>query len=569
MNKKRFKTIWQFAKKYLPLFIIAEICILVSYAVSLLLPLNLTKLTDQVLYGKQYSLLSEVIYTYIILFAIAAVFNLIYAFVWQTLSNRYVVDVKNSVYEKTVFAKAAFLSDMNSGDIMSRIDQDADQFINIIQRNLFHFINSAILCIGIVYMVARINWQIAIVISVAAILPIIFTRICGRFTQKYSKETREKTGAVSGRLFEIIKGFREIKLFCAQAFAKNQIFSSLRQLIKLGNKTRRVDFIVNKSIFFINLSTSLVIYGTSAYFIINGDLTIGVFLAIVQYVALLHKKLNWMLRIYLDWFARKISIDRVNVILDTESEDFSGIEIKEINSIEFENVTFGYNNMNVLNNVSFYINKGEKIALVGVSGVGKTTVIGLLLRFYEPNSGQILINGININTINPASIRKVFGVVSQDILIFEDSIKNNLLLGKEYSNDNINKSLNLAQLDELIKEMPQGIETKISGDSVGLSGGQKQRLMITRLLLKDAKTIILDEATSALDVKTESDITKTIFELKKDATIIVISHRFASIRNCDKIFVLDNSTIDSIGTHEQLLKHSVSYKSLFGSEMIE
>ena len=268
-NIKRIGTVWSFGKKYISLFVIAEICILVSYAIALLLPLNLTRLTDEVLKGGRHELLSVVIRDYGVLFAIATVFNFIYAFAWQSLNNKYIVDVKNEVFRKTIFAKASFLSNMNSGDIMTRIDSDAEQFIHVVQRNLFHFVNSILLCGGIIWMVARINLIIAAMLIAAAALPIILTRLCGRLTQKYSKESSAITGIFTGRLFEILKGFREIRLSCANAWAKSQVLSPLRKLIALGNRTRRVDFFVGKGTYLINLSASLVIYGYSAHLIIK------------------------------------------------------------------------------------------------------------------------------------------------------------------------------------------------------------------------------------------------------------------------------------------------------------
>ena len=167
-NRRRIQSVWRFGKRYLPLFAVAELCILVSYAISILLPLNLKRLTDQVLYGHEYGLLPEVIKSYIILFVIAAGFNMLYAFVWQALNNRYIVDIKNEVFRKTIFAKASFLSNMNSGDIMSRIDGDSEQFIHVIQRNLFHFVNSMLLCAAVIWMVAAINPVIAVLLVIAA-----------------------------------------------------------------------------------------------------------------------------------------------------------------------------------------------------------------------------------------------------------------------------------------------------------------------------------------------------------------------------------------------------------------
>ena len=173
-NITRIRSVWRFGKKYIPLFCIAEICILVSYAISILLPLNLTRLTDQVLYGRQYALLPEVIRSYIVLFSTATIFNFIYAFVWQYLNNHYIVDIKTALFRKMIYAKASFLSNMNSGDMMSRIDGDSEQFIHVVQRNLFHFVNSLIMCTGILYMVARIHPGIAVMLAVGLPIANIF-----------------------------------------------------------------------------------------------------------------------------------------------------------------------------------------------------------------------------------------------------------------------------------------------------------------------------------------------------------------------------------------------------------
>lgn len=564
-NRQRIKSIWQFGKKYIPFFLLAEVCILVSYAISVLLPLNLTELTDKVLYGEQYDLLPAVIRNYILLFSVATVFNFIYAFVWQYLNNHYVLDVKNKLFEKIIFAKASFLSGMNSGDMMTRIDGDAEQFIHVVQRNLFHFINSAIMCAGIVVLVARLNLTISIMLVIAAVLPIIITRLCGRFTEKYSRESREISGQMVGKLYEIIKGFREIKMFQAESFAFKKIFIPLKRLIALGNNIRFVDFWVNKLIYLVNLSASIIIYGYSAYLVANGELTIGIFLAIIEYIALLHKKFNWILRIYLDWFNRKVSIDRVNEVLDLEGESLQGKEITRIDSIEFKDVDFSYNNENVvLNNFNLKINKGEKVGIVGGSGNGKTTTVSLLLGLYETKNGSILINGIPISEINRATIRKNIGVVSQDIMIFEDTIRYNLNLGNDFSDEELYEALDAVNLTEMIEKIPEGIDTKISTVSHNLSGGQKQRLMIARLLLKKSSFIILDEATSALDIETEKDITEYLSSFSDDTTMLVISHRLEAIKNCDKIMVLDGHRIVDVGTHDELLRSSPIYFELFG-----
>lgn len=566
-TRARIKTVWRFAKPYTALFIIAEICILVTYAVSLLLPLNLARLTDQVLYVRNASLLPEVIHAYIILFSFSVVFNLIYAYVWQTLSNRYVVDVKNEVFAKTMYAKASFLSGMDSGDIMSRIDGDATQFIYVVQRNLFHFINSILLCSFIIILIGRINIVLAVVLVIAAVLPIAFTKMNSKMTQRYAKREREETGILTGKLFEILKGLREIRLLCAEWWSEKTLFSRQKSLIFLGNDIRKLDFAVNKGVYLINVFTSLIIYGISVYLIFSGKMTIGMFLAVIQYVALLHRKFNWMLRIYLDWFTRKVSIDRVSEILQTESESDVGETFTEpVQEIRFEKVRFSYEKgTSVLQNVSFTVCKGEHVAIVGVSGAGKTTLIGLLLKFYHLDSGSVLLNGKDIANLKATDIRKAIGVVQQDILLFDDTVRYNLLLGNQHYNDAaLREVCRRVGLDEWLSGLPQGLDTVLGIGAQGLSGGQKQRLMIARILLKNTDAVVFDEATSALDVATESMVMDEFMKLSCNRTVIVISHRAEVIKMCDRVIVLKDGYIEAAGTHEELLIKSESYYKLFG-----
>lgn len=564
-GQNRLKYIWKFGKKYMVFFIIAEICILVSYAVSVFLPMNLTTLTDRVLYGGEFELLGSVIRDYCLLFCISTMFNFIYAFVWQYLNNHYVLDVKKEMYKKVVYAKSSFLSGSNSGDLMTRIDHDSEQFIHVVQRNLFHFINSAIMCIGIIVVVAKINTVIVALLLIASVLPILITRLCGRIVEKYSRESRRISGEWNGRMYEVLKGLREIKILNALSWADNNVIKPLKQLLHLGNQTRRVEFVVGKGIDLVNLLSNLTIYGFSAYFVIQGKITVGLFLALIQYVSLLHRKFNWMLRIWLDWYNRKVSIDRVTDILELEPETSGTNSLHKIKTVEFRDVDFEYEDgCPVLKEFNLSINAGEKIGIVGHSGNGKTTITSLLLGFYQVNQGKILINDIPLEDIDQAQMRKKIGIVSQDVMIFEDTIRYNLNLGDDYSDDEIYSALDAVNLLDITNALPNGIDTVISPATHNLSGGQKQRLMIARMLLRKPLFIILDEATSSLDVETEKLITQMLNEKMIDATVIVISHRFETIRNCQRIVVLNNHMVEAIGTHESLIRCSDTYRALYG-----
>lgn len=563
-NNKRIKTIWSFSKKYIAFFIIAEICIAVSYSVSVILPLNFSKLIDEVFTGGKYYMFPEIIWNYICLFALSTVFNFIYAFVWQYLSNHYLVDIKVKMFKTVITSKARTLANMNSGDTISRIDDDSNQMLHVIQRNIFHFVNSIFMCLSIILIVGSMNYIIAIMLILAAGLPIVLTRICKKHKEKYAKESRKIMGNMTGRLFEIIKGFREIKLANAAKWSLKQLLEPLSRDIQLGNIQRRIDFIVNKGTYLINLSISIAVYWYSVSLVHSGLLTVGNLLLIINYTALLHRKFNWILRIYLDWFSRRVSIDRVIEVLNNETETSEGKSIDKIAEIKFDNIGFSYDGKEkVLNKVSFKIDSGEKAGIVGKSGVGKTTVISLLLKLYSPDNGNIYINNLPIDEISPASLRSKIGVVSQDIILFEDSVKYNLNFGCEHSDTDIWNALSAVNMKETVKNLPNGLDTVISADSTNLSGGQKQRIMIARLILKKPDLIILDEATSALDIETEKSITEYLCNIGY-TSMLIISHRLETIKTCDKIAVLENAEVACIGTANDLYDNSPVYRGLFG-----
>lgn len=567
-GRRRLRSVLQFGKRYTPLFVLAEICILVTYTVSLLLPLNLTRLTDRVLLGREYDLLADVLGAYALLFLTAAAFNMLYAWVWQSLNNRYIVDIKNAAFEKAVRAKPSILAGRNAGDTMSRIDMDSEQFLHVIQRNLFHFVNSALLCTGILAVVARISPWIALLLLAAAALPILVTRLNGRLTERFARSSREVEGNFSGRLFEILKGMREIRLFCAEKWAQAQVLEPLKTLVRLGNRSRRVDFLADKEINLINLLASLAIYALSAWLILQGRMTVGLFLAVIEYVALLHKKMNWMLRIYLDWFWRKVSIDRVNELLDGEEEPSGGRSPgEEIETLRFDHVDFSYGDTPVLKDVSFTIRRGEHVAIVGASGVGKSTIAEMMLRFYSPVSGRVLVNGTDARKLDVQALRRRIGFVGQDILLFDETLRYNLLLGGgEKSDMELLAVCERVGLGDFVRRLPEGLDTRLGAAAHGLSGGQKQRVMVARVLLRDAGFLILDEATSALDVEIEEKLWSEVAGPDNGRTMVVISHRLQTIRECSRILVLKEGRIVGEGTHDELLLTNPAYRELFGEE---
>ena len=562
-----FKYIYKYAKHFIGYFVIAEICIAILYCISIILPWNLSRLIDNVIYQEKYSLLDNVVVTYIVLFLISTFINLLYAFVWQTLNNKYVVKIKNDMYTCLLKADSKYLSDINSGDAISRIEWESEQFIHVIQKNVFHFLNSLVLCVVVLVLIFNKNTILGVITLLSVILPVIAIKPLNKKTEKVTAENKNSYGVFVGKVFEIFSGFREVKLFNSQLWAENQIINNVEKTVHTSNKQKTISVFVQNIAAGISTLCQIVLFCYSAFLVINSELTIGVFLAIMQYVSLLNYKFDWILTLYNDWHWRKVSINRCCEILDSVQEQTGLLKIDKIDTIEFENVTFGYGEEVVLNNISFLIKKGEKIGVVGASGVGKTTIISLLTKLYTPQKGKILVNNIDIQDIDTKNLRDKLGIVSQDVRLFNSSIRFNLTMGDNYSDMELIEMLSKTNMKEKIMSLPDGLDTVYEWNNVGLSGGQIQRIMIARALIKESEMIICDEATSALDVDNEEEISKVLYELLTDKIGIFISHRYKSIVGCDRILVLKNGEIDAIGTNEDLKNRCDEYMLLFGGEL--
>ncbi|MDR0286863.1 MAG: ABC transporter ATP-binding protein/permease [Clostridiales bacterium] len=564
-KKAEIKTIWRYAKAHWLLLLICEVSMMGIYVVSALLPLNLSKLTDVLIYGMDMYLLKQCLIKYAYFFGASLIFNFIYANAWQRLNNTYIVEVKNSMFEKIMRAVPERLLRMSSGDVMSRIDTDADEFIHIVIRNLFHFTNSIILCCVVLYIVLRINPLIALLIFISAVVPISVTFIAGRITERNAAEKRREEGSFSGKIFDMLGGMCEIILNNSGSRTVKILFTPLKKIIKIDNRIKKIDFLMNKLSYLMCLSMSILTYYISANLILQGRMSPGKLLLIIEYTLLVNRKFDWIIKIFLDMKVRKVSIRRVNNILEYEPEETGTKEIGEIESIIFKRVRFSYGDgPEVLKDLSFEMRKGQTIGLVGPSGIGKTTVAGLILKFFKPEAGEILLNGIDINELDCRTLREQIGYVQQDILLFNDTIRYNLDTGSgKHSEAELLEACEKVGMAELIKSLPMGLDTKVGFDGYNLSGGEKQRLMIARILLKAPSVIIFDEATSALDSETEDMVIAQLAKNEKDKLVIIISHKLKSIKGCDRCIVVNDGYAEGIGTHEQLLMLNGFYRETF------
>ena len=573
-NKKRYAFIYKHAKPYIGTIISGEVCLVTSYMLDVIKPLVFAAIIDQAFYhgDKKFFMLGILIY--LVLFIGDILAWMIYAFVWQRVNNKFVFDVRMKLFERVLYAKASFLMNMKTGDVQTRINEDSAELIHIIQRNLLHTLNQIFQYVFSMIMIFSINTSIGLFMLVVIPLTIVLTNFLGDKARRIAEKSATRYGLYVSKAFEFIKGIREIHLLNAERYAKKYIVSNLAKLIRLDIKAARIEFGIAKGNEAINLIAMLGLYALGVVMITNGSLTIGYFIAVTEYFYRLQGNLNWMASNYIQWQKRKIYVDRCNQLLLIPSEkDDERKNILKITqgSVVLENVTFSYEQgREVLDGVSFNVSKGGRAALVGASGTGKSTIAALLAGFFVPDSGRIMVDGQDISKCTYKSIRRNIGIVSQDIFLFEGSIRENVLLGKKNANEQeVIEALIKAGAYEFAMELPDGIDTIMGSLGTGLSGGQKQRIMIARVFLKDPAIVIMDEATSALDAQSEQLMRKAFDELGRGRTTIIIAHRLSTILGCEKVIVLAENKVISVGTHQSLMQSCEHYRGLFEAQYIK
>lgn len=488
-----------------------------------------------------------------------------YHFYWlRYVGEKINNDVRIDIFTKLQKLPTSFYNQNKQGRMLSTLLNDAEIFAQSF-RAMIDLIREPVK--GLVYLGVAIwsDWQLTLVILVVGPMFVAIFQISGKKIKANQSRVQDARAELTHNLSEGLSSHKVTKAFNLQHFVMERFRRSQEYYFHFTMKTSKVEELAHP---FVELVGAIAFSGVIvfAYFRIKyGGMTVGDFIQFVAALALLMDPIRKFSQANVKIGQGVAALDRINEILHLKEEIDIGTHrpIHFNHEIVVDNVTFSYGENNVIQNLSLKVKKGQKVALVGLSGSGKSTLINLLLGLYPLEQGQIFIDGMAINQIRLHELRKLFGLVSQDIFLFHDSIKSNLAVGGEFSEAEIRKALEVSYASEFVDKLPQGLETIIGDRGAKLSGGQQQRLTIARAFLQNTDILLFDEATSALDNESEKVVQRALEAIAGNKTVIAVAHRLSTIQEYDQIFVMKDGKLIEKGTHVELISNNSEYKKLY------
>ncbi|SGX50323.1 SAV1866 family putative multidrug efflux ABC transporter [Staphylococcus argenteus] len=567
----------QFVKPYKYRIIATIIVGIIKFGIPMLIPLLIKYAIDGVINNQALSTNEKVHHLTIAIGIALFIFVIVrppIEFVRQYLaqwtSNKILYDIRKKLYDHLQALSARFYANNQVGQVISRVINDVEQTKDFILTGLM---NIWLDCITIIIALSIMFFlDVKLTISALIIFPFYILTVYVFFgrLRKLTRKRSQALAEVQGFLHERVQGISVVKSFAIEDNeAKNFDKKNTNFLTRALQHTRWNAY----SFAAINTVTDIgpiIVIGVGAYLAVSGSITVGTLAAFVGYLELLFGPLRRLVASFTTLTQSFASMDRVFQLIDEDYDIKNGIgaqpiEIKQ-GRIDIDHVSFQYNDNEapILKDINLSIEKGETVAFVGMSGGGKSTLINLIPRFYDVTSGQILIDGHNIKDFLTGSLRNQIGLVQQDNILFSDTVKENILLGRPTATDaEVVEAAKMANAHDFIMNLPNGYDTEVGERGVKLSGGQKQRLSIARIFLNDPPILILDEATSALDLESESIIQDALEVLSKDRTTLIVAHRLSTITHADKIVVIENGQIVEIGTHMELITKQGAYEHLY------
>ena len=524
--------------------------------------------------GIDFDYIGQIILILVGLYLISALFSYIQGFITSTISQRVAYDLRTSISQKMDRMPLSYFDKHTSGDILSRVTNDIDTIAQSLNQSMSQVITSTVTVIGIFIMMLTISPVMTLIAVCVLPVSMVLIGLVMKRSQKYFARQQAALGDVNGHIEEMYGGHNVVKAFNGEAASVEQFNEYNDNLYESAWKSQFFSGLMQPITGFVGNVGYVAVCLLGGVLAGGGSITIGDIQAFIQYVRQFNQPITQLAQTMNMLQSTAAAAERVFEFLgeeelEPETPKVTADEVAKVGgSVTFADVNFGYlKDQTIINDFSLHVHAGQTVAIVGPTGAGKTTIVKLLMRFYELNSGSILIDGKDIRDFGRQDLRSLFGMVLRDTWLFNGTIKENLMYGKlDASDEEVKEACKVAYVDHFVQTLENGYETMINEESSNISQGQKQLLTIARAFLKDPKILILDEATSSVDTRTEVLIQKGMEKLMEGRTSFVIAHRLSTIRDADTIIVMKDGDIVELGNHDSLLAKDGFYASLYRSQ---
>lgn len=560
-----------YMKKYFALFILGIVLVSFEAICDLMQPTILANIIDIGIANKDMNYLINKGFLMVVITIAGAVFAILRSIISTNVSQKFARDLRSDVFKHINSYSFENIDKITKGSLITRSTNDINQIQQFVNGLMRIIIKAPILCIGSFILAMKLNLKLSIVLLVGIIIIFGIIIINLNIGTPYFKKVQISLDNLNSNLRQYLCNIRIVKLFNRVKYEEEKFENVNMDLLEVTEKAMKISAVFKPTISLIsNIIIAAILY-LGSKLILKNEIEVGVIVAYINYIGRILTSLLMIAHIFNVFIRAKASSERVIEVLDTQNDiDKRGnIKIDISGSLEFKNVNFSYtDNEKVLNDISFKINQGEHIGIIGPTGSGKTTLISLIMKFYKIDKGILNIDGNDINDLDSKNLREYIGLVPQKSTLFNKTIINNIKMGnRKASLDEVIEVCKICECDEFIKNFESGYEQMVGENGANLSGGQKQRVCIARALIKNPKILILDDSFSAMDIKTENRIKNNIKNYLDNTTYIVVSQKISSILDMDKIIVLENGKIVGFDNHSSLLKQCDMYKEIYNSQI--
>lgn len=573
------KKIAVYCKRYIPVLVIALIFAVGGSVATIIGPEKISDLMDKISEGIMTGIdmdgVEKICFTLIAIYGVGAILSYGQQFITTTVTQYTSRRLRTDIDEKINRLPLRYFDTTTKGDILSRISNDVDMISQTLSTSSANLISSLALFIGVIFKMFRTNWILALVTIGSSLLGFVFMALILKKSQKYFNRNQSDLGRLNGHIEEMYTNHNIVKAFGAKQNETNKFGEINDSLYESNWKSQFLSGMMHPIMIFVGNLAYVLIFVVGVAFIVNGNdaVTLGTITAFVMYSKQFSQPLTTFAQSMTQIQQASAASKRVFELLEADEMTDESAKTKVLSdvkgNVEFRNVKFGYvPEKTIIHDFSAKLKSGQKVAIVGPTGAGKTTMVNLLMRFYDIDSGDILIDGVSTKDMKRESVHDLFDMILQDTWLFDGTIRENLVYNKEgVTDDELDEACRAVGLKHFIETLPEGYNT-ILNDALNLSEGQKQQFTIARAIIKDAPLLILDEATSSVDTRTELVIQKAMDDLTKGRTSFVIAHRLSTIKNADIILVMKDGDIIEQGSHNELIEQNGFYAELYNSQFV-